>query len=75
MTRDQIHENAEIVCHFCRTKIAHVHAAIDADWIPSFLPADPEADEINEPVCPACQSASLESGIHGIPTEKSAATA
>ena len=68
-------DDETIVCHFCRSEIAHAHAAIDAGWIPSFYPADPNGDEIEEAVCPACQAARLEPGADGIPTEKSAATA
>ena len=45
-----------IRCYFCKTAVADVEAAIQADWIPSFF--DDER-EVSEPVCPACTSARL----------------
>jgi len=43
-------------CYFCRTAVADVEAAINADWIPSFYDGE---REVSEPVCPRCTSARL----------------
>ncbi len=46
-----------IRCYFCRTAVADLEAAIDADWIPSFYDGD---REVCEPVCPSCTAGRLQ---------------
>lgn len=45
-----------IRCYFCKTAVADIEAAINADWIPSFYD---DQREVSEPVCPSCTSARL----------------
>jgi hypothetical protein len=51
-----------IGCYFCRTTVADIEAAVQADWIPSFYDGE---REISGPVCPACTSARLQIGEDG----------
>ena len=46
-----------IRCYFCRTAVADVETAVQAEWIPSFYDGD---REVSEPVCPSCTSARLQ---------------
>jgi len=44
-------------CYFCKTTIADVETAIEADWISHFYDGK---REISHPVCPDCTSARLQ---------------
>lgn len=48
-----------VYCHFCRSTVLTIEAAIEAEWIPSFYYTGDEC-ETPDPVCPACQETHLE---------------